>query len=248
MAEQLRIVSYKDSKIEYYLTRKQVKNINLRIRGSDGTVRVSANQAVDEKFIDEFVVSNGEHILKTLEKLKIRSNEATKLKGGSLCNGDELLLLGKKYIIRVEKSGKNSVVHNNTYFILRLNNTESYTAKRQLLDYALNNLRNMIYNEIIDKNFPVFEKLGKERPKLIIKSSVSRWGYCQPEKGIIMMNEQLISVPKPLIEYLVLHELTHLIYPNHSRDFWNFMSKLMPDCRIRRKQLQRYGFLLEKRK
>jgi predicted metal-dependent hydrolase len=68
----------------------------------------------------------------------------------------------------------------------------------------------------------------------------SRWGSCNPRTGNITLNLQLIEKPKICIEYVALHELTHLIYPNHGRGFHSFMTLHMPDWRERKRVLEEY--------
>lgn len=246
MKAELRLISYNSVKIEYYLTRKNVKNINLRIRSSDGTVQVSAPYGIDTEYIDNFVLTNADFILNALKKYKKDSEKSKYFAKNRLNEGDELILLGQRLKIKIEQTENESVWTDGTYLYLRLSDANNYEIKRALLEKQLNIISEKIYNELIDRLFPVFNQLVKDKPILIIKNSVSRWGYCQPSKGVIMVNRQLICVPVPLIEYLILHELTHLIYPDHSKDFWRFMEKIIPDYKIRRKALQQYSFLLKK--
>lgn len=68
---------------------------------------------------------------------------------------------------------------------------------------------------------------------------MSQWGACQPQKGAITLNSRLIEKPRNCIEYVVLHEFVHFIYPNHSRQFWNFVTMMMPDWKERKKELEK---------
>jgi predicted metal-dependent hydrolase len=232
--------------IEYYLTRKRVKNINLRIRSSDGTVQVSAPHRTAVGFIDSFVAGNADFVLSALERRSRELKKTEYFADNLLQDGDEYILLGQRLVIELERRESESVEIGDGRLILRLPDTDSYERRRALLESRLDIMREEMFNRILDRIFPVFEGLGKSRPRLVIKASVSRWGYCQPAKNVVMMNKQLISVPVPLIEYLALHELTHLVYPDHSNSFWLFMQRLMSDCKARRKQLRNYSFLLKK--
>ncbi len=77
----------------------------------------------------------------------------------------------------------------------------------------------------------------KEITKVRIKSMKTRWGSCNYTKGYINLNLELIKKPKCAIEYVIFHELTHLIYPNHSKQFYSYISKYMPDWQERNKKL-----------
>ena len=85
--------------------------------------------------------------------------------------------------------------------------------------------------------YPDFEGLGVEWPEIRIRSMVSRWGSCHPAKGILTFARQLIEVPESCIEYVVVHEFSHFIHPDHSPRFHDFLTKVMPDWKERRSLL-----------
>ncbi len=66
----------------------------------------------------------------------------------------------------------------------------------------------------------------------------SRWGSCNHTKGYINLNLKLIEKPTICIEYVVFHELAHLIYPNHSQKFYNYLTLYMPDWKVRKLKLE----------
>ena len=65
----------------------------------------------------------------------------------------------------------------------------------------------------------------------------TRWGSCNSSKKYININSILVASPLESIEYIALHEIAHLHFPHHKKEFWNFISKYMPDWEIRKKQL-----------
>ena len=67
----------------------------------------------------------------------------------------------------------------------------------------------------------------------------SRWGSCIPSRNKVIFNLNLIKTPMCCIEYVVLHELSHLKYQNHSKNFYNFISIFMPDWKERKKILNK---------
>ena len=71
-------------------------------------------------------------------------------------------------------------------------------------------------------------------PKLRQRVMRSRWGSCMPAKAIITMNTYLAIMPAEIIDHVMLHELCHLVHPNHSRHFYNVMTMIMPDWKERR--------------
>jgi predicted metal-dependent hydrolase len=78
-------------------------------------------------------------------------------------------------------------------------------------------------------------------PPLRLSNAKTRWGSCN-SRGIISLNWRLIQMPQHLIDYVVAHELSHLIEMNHSRAFWELVASIYPECLIARKELKGYEF------
>ena len=97
----------------------------------------------------------------------------------------------------------------------------------------------MIFKEVVDEKYALFQKYNVPYPELRVRYMTSRWGSCQPKRGTITLNSQLIKVPRNCIEYVVLHEFAHYIHPNHSRQFWDFVAMMMPDWKERKKELEK---------
>ena len=74
--------------------------------------------------------------------------------------------------------------------------------------------------------------------KLTIRDMKTRWGSCNFKKGYINLALNLVEKSPELIEYVVLHELTHLIFPHHQKSFYDYIANLMPDFRDREKRLK----------
>ena len=94
-----------------------------------------------------------------------------------------------------------------------------------------------LFLQVENDIFPLFEKRLKKRPLLKVKHLKSCWGICHPKKNYITLNTQLACKEKRFIEYVILHEYVHFIYPNHQKGFHQMMASLMPDYQIRRKAL-----------
>lgn len=94
-----------------------------------------------------------------------------------------------------------------------------------------------IAGDILEKFYPIFAELGVRLPQLKVRNMLSRWGSCQTRKGIVTLSLSLLGKPLCCVEYVMMHELCHLIHPNHSKDFHNMMTRLMPDWRARKRLL-----------
>ena len=85
----------------------------------------------------------------------------------------------------------------------------------------------------------IFEKYGVAPSSLYIQEMDNRWGSCTP-KGKIILNTQLIRAPRPCIEYVITHELCHLLHPDHTKAFWELLQKEMPDWERWKNKLERF--------
>jgi len=83
----------------------------------------------------------------------------------------------------------------------------------------------------------IFKKHGLNQPNILVRKMKTLWGSCTPTKDKITLNEYLLKADIRCIQYVILHELTHLIYPNHSKEFYDFLTIHMPDWKERKKQL-----------
>ena len=91
---------------------------------------------------------------------------------------------------------------------------------------------------MVEKWHPVVADHGIPMPRVTVRRMRSRYGSCSVGRGRITLAEFLIHVPKECAEYVVLHELTHFLYPNHGKEFYQFIETHMPDYRQREKQLK----------
>lgn len=80
---------------------------------------------------------------------------------------------------------------------------------------------------------------GKKPQSIFVRNMTSRWGSCS-SKGNISLNVHLLDVEPELFEYVLIHELSHLYHMNHSKDFWNQVSKYCPDYKVKRQMLRKY--------
>lgn len=98
-----------------------------------------------------------------------------------------------------------------------------------------------VFREILETCYPVFRKYSVPMPSLRIRDMETRWGSCSSKRGVITLNKRLLVAPRHCIEYVVTHELCHLVHPNHSKRFYEFLTMLMPDWRERKKTLDLYA-------
>ncbi|MGI6337413.1 MAG: M48 family metallopeptidase [Eubacteriales bacterium] len=234
-----RIVTYDGNEIRYQLERKPVKNLNLRIR-KDGSTYVSANNLVTVSKVDEFVVKKGAYILSSLKRFRELEQYSPQPK--QYVSGETFYILGRGMRLQVSEGNKDNISSDGVYISLQVRDISDVTRKERIVSTYLDQQCKEYFNEIIEGIYPLFQKYGVLQPLLRIRDMETRWGSCLTKKGIITLNKRLLEAPRNCIEYVVMHELCHFVYPNHSKQFYDFLTALMPDWKERKKALD-YEFL-----
>jgi predicted metal-dependent hydrolase len=233
-----RIINLDGRKVKYELERKKVKNINLRIR-SNGSVYLSANNRISESIIEKFLQKKSDCILSALDKYA----EITKYTDNkyNYVTGESFRYLGKELRLIVT-NGKNGINSDGVYLTLSVININNMALKKKLISKWYDKQCKKISTEIVFEIFKVFKKYKIAMPKISLRNMTSRWGSCQPKKGIITLNKRLIEIPRNAFEYVIMHEFMHFLHPNHSNKFYEMLSTLMPDWKTRKNLLEATAF------
>ena len=222
--------------ILYNLERKQVRNLNLRVR-KDGSVWVSANADVPCGEIDTFVTSKAPYILKALDRFHEMAQYRPQLK--QYVGGETFTILGRGLRLQVMQAAKDSISADGVYIHLGVRDLSDTEKKRRIVNKFLDQQCKTVFGDVMDALYPLFQKYGVQKPSLRIRDMETRWGSCLAKKGIITLNKRLLEAPRHCIEYVVMHELCHLVHPNHSRQFYAFLTMLMPDWKERKQFLDK---------
>ncbi len=223
----------KEEKIAgYEIKRKKIKNINIRISNKNGVV-ISAPINVDKKYVEEFILSKQKWIERTLEK--INSN---KFHENTWDNGDKIFILGNERKLIIIENCDNEMIKlddMNIYLYTRENNQEN--NKKIIYKFYFEIAKTILF-EVTEKWIKILEL---QINHISIKLMRTRWGSCNYKKKYINYNVELIKRSVEEIEYVVLHELAHIIHPNHSKQFYLYIEQYMPDYRkieVKLKQFQ----------
>ena len=96
-----------------------------------------------------------------------------------------------------------------------------------------------LFEEISLSFYPLFEKyIGQNPPQIKIKALRATWGICHTRDNYISLSERLPLLPREAVEYVILHEYAHFVYPNHQRQFYKLIESIMPDYKDRKKMLK----------
>ena len=220
----------------YLLERKKVKNLNLRVR-KNGSVFVSVNAMVPCREIDKFIRSKGTYVLKAIDHFREMAQYKPRPK--EYVSGESFYVQGRELRLKVTQADKNTVSSDGVYIFLEIKEVNDYEKKRRLVIRFLDQQCRTVFSDVMEFLYPLVKKYGIEKPILKIREMETRWGTCLVKKKTITLNKRLLEAPRNCIEYVMMHELCHLMHPNHSRQFYSFLSMLMPDWRDRKVYLDK---------
>ena len=150
--------------------------------------------------------------------------------------GESFLYLGKQYMLKIEPSTAEEVKLYQGRLVVKTLNPDATHIKKLLPQWYIARAT-ILFNKLFEEQFYLFKRFGLEKPILQIKKMEKRWGSCTPQQKIILTPE-LIKAPVVCINYVILHELCHLVHHNHSKAFYRLLENFMPDW-------QKYKQLLE---
>jgi hypothetical protein len=140
-------------------------------------------------------------------------------------SGETHLYLGRNYLLKVTNSEKDEVRYKGRY--IEVHKSKNSLAEKLLKDWYKEKA-NLKFAEIAEPLIKRFEKYNVAPKSMYIQEMSKRWGSCTP-KGKIILNPELIKAPKACIEYVIIHELCHLVHHDHTQKFIDLQTKEMPD-------------------
>lgn len=197
------------------IIKKNNKNSYIRIKDLD-TILITTSYFTTKNQIKKMLDTNKNSIQKMLDKhVKLSKKK------------DDFFYLGKKYdIIVLEKIDD-----------IQIDGNKIYIDNPKKIDKWLDNNIRKIFTYRFDLIFSEFEEV-KLKPTLKFRSMKSRWGVYNRVKHNITLNKELIKYDITKLDYVIIHELSHAIHFNHSKDFWGLVSKYCPNYKEIRKSLR----------
>jgi len=221
--------------IEFELTYRNRKTLAIQIQPPD-LITVISPWGLSEETIKEKVSSKGKWIIKKLLDFKDISCIPFKRE---FVNGESFMYLGRNYSlnINIDKNLLRPKVKISDGMLQIL----SPTKDQDILRVALEKWYKKEAKKIILKRIKFYKtKFSIEPRQVKIKQQKKRWGSCTP-KGNLLFNWKIVMAPSSVIDYIIVHEMSHLIHKNHSGKFWKLVESVLPDYKDRRKWLKDYG-------
>lgn len=217
------------SGIEIEVSKKRIKNMYLRVSGHDGRVRISAPLRTRDEDICRFARSRAYWIKKQLGRYKERASMQQRYGDGEI-----IYLWGIPYVLRINEGNRNKAeILGNTVIV-----TVKGEADERRLEKIILELHRIKLKEMLPGLFDKWERIiGVHADAVSVRNMKSRWGSCKTVDKKICINLQLAKKPVIFLEYVIVHELVHLLEHSHNAVFKGYMDRYMPNWREIRKAL-----------
>lgn len=228
------IFTYRGMEYSYEIIKKKVKRISIRI-DEKGQIKVTLPLFVEYDKGRQFVLEKREWIVKQYQKIQEEQEKRGDF-SNKLEENSKLYYCGKPLslhfvirksarAVRVEKVGERIVI------------TGPKLSREEKIMALTGWFRNMAKIRITKRVEDLGQKMGLSFGTVRIKDQKSRWGSCSSRKNL-NFNWRLIMAPDEVLDYVVIHELSHLKEMNHSVRFWNLVAQWMPDYKVQEQWLK----------
>ncbi|HOO44675.1 MAG TPA: SprT family zinc-dependent metalloprotease [Deltaproteobacteria bacterium] len=213
--------------------RKDIKNIHLSVYPPTGRVRISAPMRTSLDTIRVFAISKLGWIKKQQEKLREQEREPPR----EYLNRESHYVWGKRYLLKVsERDQAPSVELKHSRMLLHVRPGTDELKRRAIIEEWYRKQLKKAVPLLIAKWGPL---MGVKVDRFFVQRMKTRWGSCNPRARTIRLNSDLAKKPRECLEYIIVHEMSHLLEPTHNNRFLALMDMFMPKWQFYRDQLNR---------
>lgn len=226
-------ILYGKHEIDFELQYSKRKTIGIKIL-PDTSVFVSAPLEISLEEIKKALLQKAHWICK--QQSYFLNFDTTEI-SYEIKSGYSILYLGRQYKIVVEKSDKEDVSYKGNLFLITVKDKE----KAQLFFDQW--LKQRAYSKINEIAKPIIKKFPERfnvPNHIYFQDMPTRWGSCTIKNKLIF-NPKLIHTPKRCIEYVIMHELCHIVHKHHNQDFFDLLTLMMPDWEKRKEKLDSFA-------
>lgn len=216
--------------IEVTVRFKDIKNVHLSVHPPDGRVTVSAPLHMDVDTIRVYAATKLAWIKKERNKMRTQAREGEK----SYITRESHYLFGKRYLLKVAPSAQPRILLHHAALELRAP-AHYHAAQKEALLYRF--YRKELRAKLESLVAVYAEKMGLPIPGFGIRRMKTKWGSCAVERRFLWFNIELAKKPVDCIEYIVVHEMAHLLERRHNQHFTEIVAQYFPGWEVQRKLL-----------
>ena len=212
---------------------KDIKNIHLSVYPPDGKVRISAPLRMNIDTIRVFAITKLAWIRQQQKKLREQNRETPR----EYLDRESHYVWGKRYLLNVtehDAAPKIELSHNKIH--LQVRPATSQERKQAIIEEWYRETIKDVIQSLIIKWEPI---IGVKVERFFVQRMKTKWGSCNPAARSIRLNTDLAKKPQECLEYIVVHEMTHLLEPTHNNHFVHLMDHFMPKWRFYKDELNK---------
>lgn len=209
------------------VTPRSVKHARLVVR-PDGSVRLSAPQRMSERQLRAFVLDNRDWLLRTMQRQRNRQMPVD-----DLSDGGTMMLWGNSIVVERFAGRTRATLQDGR---VRITAADDDAAAR-----AAHTLRQRLLAQAVERLAPPLQtRVGRSPSAFRYRAMTSRWGSCNVRTHVITLNTWLVQRPEAELEYVLAHELAHLVEAGHGPRFYAVLDRVLPDWKQRRAELRNH--------
>jgi len=210
------------------VVQKDIKHVHLSVYPPTGRVRIAAPVHMSMDTIRVFAIAKLDWIRRQQLKLKTQARETPR----EFLERESHYLWGRRYLLKVvEKDQASSVSLDGNKMVLQVRPHTNGDKRQALIDCWYREQIKAVVPSLIATQEP---RMGVVVERFHVQRMKTRWGSCNPGSRSIRLNSELAKKPQECLEYIVVHEMIHLIEPTHNARFVVLMDRFMPNWRHHR--------------
>jgi predicted metal-dependent hydrolase len=215
------------------VVRKSIKNVHLSVYPPDGRVRISAPLHMALETIRVFAISKLAWIKSQQRKMRAQERETPR----EYLDRESHYVWGKRYLLKLlEKDAAPGIELKHSKLVLQVRPGTDEARRQEILDAWYREQIKAAMPELLEKWEPL---MGVKAGQVFVQKMKTKWGSCSPASGNIRLNTDLAKKPPECLEYIVVHELAHLIEPTHNARFVALMDLFLPQWKHLKDELNR---------
>lgn len=215
------------------VVRKDIKNVHLSVYPPTGRVRISAPARMSDDTIRVFAISKLGWIKQQQTKVQAQEREGPR----EYLDRESHYVWGRRYLLKIDECDAAPCVElTPRWLVLKVRPGMPDAGKQAVLEQWHRELVKAAAPPLVAKWEQV---LGVKVARVFVQRMKTKWGSCNPDRSAIRLNSELARKPADCLEYIVVHEMAHLITPTHGARFAELMDLFMPSWRHLRDQLNR---------
>lgn len=226
-------VAYGSRKIDFQVRRTARKTLAIEVH-PDSSVQLIAPENSSLVDLKQKVVKRGKWIVKQQDYFETFLPTTPKRE---YVSGETHLYLGKRYLLKVERGNENSVKLRGSKIEVIVKSLKQEKIKEVLAAWYYRHAKRR-FEKILEQAVKKFALEQIETPPIEMKRMQKRWGSCTAD-GKIILNPEMIKANSKCIEYVVIHELCHLVIPAHNKEFYNLLEEKMPEWERWKERLEK---------